>query len=110
MTEFLARSGSVTLDASGSGALSFSPGKYGETWTITKFTTDGNSAIKPELEIHRGSVSGDIIDSSNNGNQDVSETDVTVKWGDSVTALYLGGSPGSVMQFYLEGTIERGIS
>ena len=50
-----------------------------------------------------------MIDTTRRGNSAVSETDVTFNNGETLTAVYSGGSPGAAVQFHIEGTINYGV-
>ena len=99
----------VTLDGAGSATRGFGPAKYREPWQIKRFTTQGTSALEPVLNIYRGAAGGSMIDTTRRGNSAVSETDVTFNNGETLTAVYSGGSPGAAVQFHIEGTINYGV-
>lgn len=100
----------VTLDGAGQGTLLAGPGKYGETWNITRITTNGNSTLDPDLRIYRGAPGGtSMLDTTARGNGDVSETSLTVQSGERIAAQYTLGTAGAIMNLFLEGDITRGV-
>lgn len=103
-------SGSVALGATGSGTLTFGPRKYGERWRITRLSTSGTSAIVPALRVYRGAGTTQLVDTTDRGNSAVSETNLELGSGESITCVYSGGTPGAVMTFYVEGELTYGIS
>jgi hypothetical protein len=104
VSEHLEATVNVTLDGAGVGVVTTGPGRQGETWSVARYTTSGASAIDPRLDVFRGSAG--LLDTTNHGNQDVSETTapVVLHGGEFLSMRYTGGTPGAVMTFYLEGT------
>lgn len=93
---------SVTLDGAGRGSIALSPALNG--WRVTRLTTSGTSTVAPTLTVRRGSAGGPVVDATRFGNLDTSETTLEVLAGESIVALYEGGTPGASMVFYVEGT------
>lgn len=107
MSDRLQVGGSVTLDGTGAGRLVLGPGRQGERWNVARYTTAGNSAVAPTLQVFRGS---DLIDTTPRGDADVSEQAVDlILWaGESLTFAYTGGSAGVTMTVYVEGVVDYG--
>lgn len=102
-------SASVTLDASGSGTLVFGPRKYSERWKITRLTTNGDSGTDPNLQVYRGAVGTQMVDTTDRANKAVSETNLDLSSGEFISCRYSGGVVGSIMTFYVEGEISYGV-
>lgn len=107
MTGRLTTGGHVVLDAAGAGSLTLGPGRQGERWNVARYTTSGNSAVEPVLQVFRGSA---LLDTTKRGNADVSEQAVDlIMWaGESLRFTYTGGSAGVTMTVYVEGTVDYG--
>lgn len=103
----LDRSVTLTLNASGAASATFGPGRSSEHWAVERMTTAGNSAIQPTLNVYRGTSA--LVDTTRHGNQDISDTNLSLMPGEFITAAYSAGSPGAVMVFYLEGTATYGV-
>lgn len=103
MSGRLAAAGSVVLDANGAGTVELGPRTSSENWRILRLTTQGNSTTVPVLRVHRGAVSGPMVDTTQLGNADVSETQLDFFAGEYLTASYTGGTPGARQTFYVEG-------
>jgi hypothetical protein len=105
MSERLERTVQVKLNAAGAGSVTTGPGRQGETWAVTRYSTAGASTVEPNLNVYRGAAS--LVDTTKHGNADVSEnlTALTLAGGEFLTASYTGGTPNAVMTFYVEGTL-----
>lgn len=99
-------SAEATLDADGAGRLAIGPVTPGTVWRVTTMTTNGNSTTEPTLRIYRGGV-GDayMIDTTERGNSDVSDSEVSLQTGETISAEWRGGTPGAQMILRLEGQI-----
>lgn len=93
----------VKLDATGAGSVMLAPSIQG--WKVTRITTTGASTVPPTLTVRRGSAGGPVVDVTRFGNSDVSETDLDVYAGESLVAVYSGGTAGASMVFYIEGSV-----
>src|SRR5688572_23052667 len=112
MTRRLDRTASVTLDASGTGTLAFSPERYGERWEVSRISTFGISALNPVLRVYRGAAGGALLDYTKRGNSAISENNppIDLKAGDTLTCVFSGGTSGAEMSIHLEGEIDYALS
>lgn len=100
MSSRLSETRTVTLNAQGAGTVQLTPTRH---WRITRLTTYGTSTTAPQLVVRRSSPDGPMVDSTRFGNGDTSETTLEVFAGEVLVASYVGGTPGAVMSFYVEG-------
>lgn len=95
--------GQTTLDAGGNGNVIVGPG--GMDWVVQVITVSTSSAgIKPQCLIYHGSVSqANLIDGTNSGDGDTSDTVVLLQPGEYITAVWTGGDPKAVAVLRLQG-------
>lgn len=106
MTQRLATSASATLNSAGSGTVAIGPVVPGLSWDVQRFTTNGGSDSEPELHIYRGRVSPTtVVDFTERGNGDVSETSLALFPGETIIAEWTGGTSGATMTLVVEGEV-----
>jgi hypothetical protein len=100
----LTASGTATI-AGGTATIVISPSIQGEQWDITKLVVSSTSVAQTEVRIYRGTASDvNLIDGSYSGNQDVSDTELTLLAGEVLTFQWTGGTNGATCTARLEGT------
>lgn len=106
MTQRLSTSVSATLDASGRGVVAIGPVVPGLKWDVQRLTTNGGSDPEPTLHIYRGRVDPTaLVDFTNRGNGDVSETALSLFPGETIIAEWTGGTTGVTMTLVVEGDV-----
>lgn len=104
---FLATSAQTTFDANGNASLTFSPNKYGIKWTISRIVVSTTSTAGTLAYVYRGAISqANLIDSTYNGNQDMTDTPVELTDSDFITVSFTGGDIGSIAFVRIEGEQE----
>ena len=102
----LSVSRTVILDGTGKGSITIGPERWPEFWHITRMTTQGAANPEPVLNISRG---GQMVDTTKRSNGAVSETDIHLRSGETITVSYSAGQNGAQMVFYVEGEMSRGL-
>jgi hypothetical protein len=105
-TEY-ALSASVTATATGAGiaTVQIGPNLPSETWHITNSAVTTTSAAVSRVKVYRGTVTpGNVVDGSNTGNLDASDTVYNLRAGDFLTVQWTGATPGAQCTFTVGGT------
>lgn len=81
------------------------PARARHTWRVTRFvTTAGAPGDSVMLTLYRNSdLPGNVIDSTYQGVQATSETDITLLEGERLIAIWTGGSPGTIATLNITG-------
>ncbi len=106
----LLKSGSVTLDATGTGSVVVGPERGGERWTVTRIAITCTSALQTTVKLYRNIISTTtLLFGSDAGNNDVASGDPPLELPPSgkVVLVWSGGTPGSVASLVLEGKLTR---
>lgn len=97
--------GSATFDAAGSATVRIGVQIHGLEWEIKKFVVSTTSDLSTQVRIYRDTVSDSSrIDGSYSGNQDVSDTSVSLQAPVTILFVWDGGTPGAQATGRIEGT------
>lgn len=99
----------VTLNGTGTGTVSFGPGRPNEKWTVTRIGVQVSSAVlEAQAKIYRGTVgvgsfiSGSVSGSTGDTDDSLNET----LWsGETLSVQWTGGDAGAVATVTYWGTI-----
>lgn len=98
--------GTSTFDADGMATVRFGLQIHGLEWEIKKFVVSTTSELSTQVRIYRDTVSdSNRIDGSYSGNQDVSDTSVTLQAPVTLVFVWEGGTPGAQATGRIEGTV-----
>jgi len=104
--------GNVTLDAAGRAQLSVGPSRAFETWEVSRVAVQTSGAIKPAVRLYWYSeVTTSFIDGTRSGNADVGEYSppLHVTPGQSILAVWTGGSVGAIGSITFDGSVSNGV-
>lgn len=106
----LLKSGNVTMDALGGGAIVLGPERGQEYWTITRIAVQNTSAAQSQCAIYRDVISTQtLLFGSRAGNQDVASGDPPLELQPSsrIIVAWTDATPGAVGTVVLEGKLTR---
>jgi len=95
----------VTLDSNGSGTVTAGPGAARERWSISNISVNSDSALVPQVLIYRNSaIKSNFVTGSFSGQLDVdSSSNIQLRPGEKVVAVWSGGTPGATATVRFEG-------
>lgn len=96
---------SVTLDASGTNTVYFSPQRYGQDWKIERITVTCNSAEETVFSLYRDFVQNSArIGGTYSGNNDTdSAAGITLRYGNRLVGQWTLGTAGAIANIVLDG-------
>lgn len=118
MTNELNESAFATVDATGRATATIQPLRAFEEWRVRKMTVQNNSTVLvPTCRVYRGSeAASNLEDGTFTGTMDSSETDITLRSGERLIAVWegvdvgsAGADVGSRCTFSVRGDISRGV-
>lgn len=106
----LVRYGNAVFNSSGVATVQLGPAKYSEKWDVTKLIVSSTSTTKPQVLVYRGSISpSNLIDGSRSGDQDVSDTTISLIAPEQLIFQWTGGTSGSSVTAGIEGELKYGV-
>lgn len=99
---------SVTLDANGSGQVTFGPQRPNLQYHIANVAVQGlapNSTVTAIAQLFVGTV---MIAGTYDGNNDSTDVDVTLYTGQTIQVLFTNGQPGDTYSAHFYGSEIRG--
>lgn len=96
-------SGQVKLDATGQGQCSVGPA--GVDWVIRTTTVSTSTAVKKaQANTYKGGVSqANLVDGTNSGNGDTSDTVILLQAGEQLFCQWTGGDAGAMAFLRITG-------
>ncbi len=97
----------ATADANGRAVVIFQPLRSFERWHITLMNIQSTSSVKvPQFRAYRNAEGpSSLVDSTYDGNQNVSNTDITLETGESIIGVWSGADAGSICSMNIQGEI-----
>lgn len=99
-------SGSVTLNAAGSGDVYLQPDRAHTWWRVTRLVCSTSPTTDADLLVFRNSIgSATLLDTTGSAFGDVSETDYTIRSGERLIAAFRNGTPGAIGTLVIYGEL-----
>lgn len=101
----LFESANAVADANGRAVASLQPLRSFELWKIKRMTVQSTSTtLVPTCKIYRGAETASaLVDGTHTGTLDHSDTDMQLRNGEALLAVWEGGDVGSTCTITIEG-------
>jgi hypothetical protein len=100
----LMKTAQVTLNASGNGKITMTPGTYGVTWHLTQASVRTiQSAITKEASAQLESFPYPLPGTKSGSSGDTTGLDLTLSASQQISCTWTGGDPGAVATLSISG-------
>lgn len=96
-------------DSNGKAIVTLQPLRAFERWRITLMNIQATSPVAvgpkvPQFRVYRNSEAvSNLVDSTYDGNQNTSNTDITIENGEAIIGVWTGADPGTQCMFSVQG-------
>lgn len=98
----------VAFDSTGTARLTIGPTVFGEIWRVRRMTVTSDSSLDSDARVYlNAELDSRVVAGTWSGNRDFNETDITLQTLDRLIVVWVGGTPGALASFLIQGVAQR---
>lgn len=98
----------AVYDSTGTARLTIGPTVFGEIWRVRRMTVTSTSTIDSDARVYlNAELDSRLVAGTWSGNRDFNETDITLQTLDRFIVVWVGGTPGALASFLVQGVTQR---